>query len=83
MIRLACASLLLVLAACARPATTEGAGSSTPWPAAAVRTCTAEGFDPRSEDFERCVTIETRRENSATHGVVGTLYRNVTIGPPR
>jgi hypothetical protein len=75
-------ALLVMLAACAGPATTDGAGSSSPWPAAALRACTAQGFDPRSEDFERCLTVETQRENSGTRGVIGTLYRDVTSGPP-
>ena len=83
MIRIALPSLVLLLSACAQPSATEGAGSSSPWPAAAIRACDAAGFDPRSEDYDRCLTVETRRQNSAMRGVTGTLFRDVTMGPPR
>jgi hypothetical protein len=75
--------LLLAVAGCAGPGPGEGEGSSSPWSAAAVRACTAEGLDPRSEDFERCLTLETQRQNAGTRGLVGTLYRGVTMGPIR
>jgi hypothetical protein len=80
--RIALALLPVVLAACAGPAVTEGAGSSIPAPQAAAQTCAGLGLTPQSPAFERCVAAEGHRENSGTRGLVGTLYRDVTMGPP-
>lgn len=75
------ASLLgvLLLVACSPMSQTAGSGSSVP--DAAAQNCEEMGLLPGTAAFQRCVAGQQARENAATRGVVGTLFRNATMGP--
>ena len=73
------ATALFLLAACA--ADRAGEGSSVP--PASAEACANYGLTPGTPEFARCQAGEAQRANSATQGLTGTLFRDVTMAPTR
>ena len=71
------AMALCLVAACGGEQAAEG----TSVPPAATQACIDLGFTPGTAAFARCETSQSARQNSAQRGVMGTLFRDVTMAP--
>jgi hypothetical protein len=70
-------ALAPLLAACMPDRT--GEGSSVP--PAGAQACAELGLTPGTAEAARCQAGQRQRRNSAQHGVVDTLFRDVTATP--